>query len=46
MLYEHLYCEEEDTLSNVMDVYISNLRRKLGRDFVSTRRGEGYILVG
>ena len=44
MLYEHVYDESEDTRSNVVDVYISNLRRKLGRDFVKTRRGEGYIL--
>jgi len=43
-LYEHLYDEREDTLSNVVDVYVSNIRRKLGRDFVRTRRGEGYIL--
>jgi two-component system, OmpR family, response regulator len=43
-IYEHLYDEREDTLSNVVDVYISNIRRKLGHDFVRTRRGEGYIV--
>ncbi len=43
-LYEHLYDEREDTLSNVLDVYVSNIRRKLGRDLVRTRRGEGYVL--
>ncbi|MBI1853059.1 MAG: response regulator transcription factor [Planctomycetes bacterium] len=43
-LFEHVYDESEDTLSNVMDVYISNLRRKLGKDFITTRRGEGYLI--
>ncbi len=45
-LYDHVYDESEDTLSNVMDVYISNLRRKLGKDFIKTRRGEGYLING
>jgi len=43
-IYEHLYDDREDTLSNVVDVYISNIRRKLGRDFVRTRRGQGYVV--
>lgn len=43
-LYEHLYDEREDTASNVLDVFVSNLRRKLGRELVRTRRGEGYIV--
>jgi len=43
-IYEHIYDEREDTLSNVVDVYVSNIRKKLGRDFVRTRRGEGYIV--
>ncbi len=41
-LYDHLYGDEDDTLSNVLDVYVSSLRRKLGRDVIVTRRGEGY----
>src|SRR5262245_42714057 len=44
MIYGHVYDEREDTLSNVVDVYVSNIRRKLGRDFVTTRRGAGYIV--
>ncbi|MHC4551052.1 MAG: response regulator transcription factor [Planctomycetota bacterium] len=44
MIYEHIYDDSEDTLSNVVDVYVSNVRKKLGRDFVRTRRGEGYIV--
>jgi two-component system OmpR family response regulator len=44
MIYDHIYDENDDSLSNVVDVYVSNLRRKLGADFVKTRRGEGYIV--
>ncbi|MFM7036432.1 MAG: response regulator transcription factor [Planctomycetaceae bacterium] len=43
-IYEHLFDETEDSLSNLVDVHISNLRRKLGADFITTRRGQGYIL--
>lgn len=42
MLYDHLYDESGDTLSNLMDVLIYNLRTKLGRDLIETRRGHGY----
>jgi two-component system, OmpR family, response regulator len=44
MIYDHLYDETDDTLSNVVDVYVSNLRRKLGKNFIETRRNQGYIL--
>jgi two-component system OmpR family response regulator len=44
MIYDHLYDETDDTLSNVLDVYVSNLRRKLGKSFIETRRNQGYIL--
>jgi two-component system OmpR family response regulator len=44
MIYDHLYDETDDTLSNVLDVYVSNLRRKLGKNFIETRRNQGYIL--
>jgi two-component system, OmpR family, response regulator len=44
MIYEHVYGEDDDTLSNVVDVYICNLRKKLGGDLIHTRRGEGYIV--
>ena len=30
--------------SNVVDVYVGNLRQKLGRDQLETVRGEGYRL--
>lgn len=41
-LYDHLFDENEATLSNLLDVRVSNLRRKLGQDFIVTRRGHGY----
>jgi len=45
-LYEHLFDEDDSTLSNLLDVHVSNLRKKLGHDFVSTRRGHGYCIEG
>jgi two-component system OmpR family response regulator len=41
-LYEQLFDENESSLSNLLDVYVSNVRRKLGHDLISTRRGLGY----
>ena len=41
-LYEHLFDENEDTLSNLLEVHVCNLRRKLGPDLIRTRRGMGY----
>lgn len=43
-LLEHLYGNSEETLSNVLDVFVGSLRRKLGADVVQTRRGHGYIV--
>ena len=43
-LYEHLFDENESTLSNLLDVHVSNVRKKLGRDFIATRRGHGYSI--
>ena len=43
-LYEHLFDENEDSLSNLLDVHVSNLRKKLGADLITTRRGHGYII--
>jgi two-component system OmpR family response regulator len=41
-LYEHLFDENDDTLSNLLDVHVSNVRKKLGHEFIVTRRGHGY----
>jgi two-component system, OmpR family, response regulator len=45
-IYEHVYDEHEDTLSNVIDVFIAALRRKVGPDIIRTRRGHGYVIDG
>jgi two-component system OmpR family response regulator len=44
-LYEHLFDEEDSTLSNLLDVHVSNLRKKLGADIITTRRGHGYCIA-
>jgi two-component system OmpR family response regulator len=44
MIYDHLFDEDDDTLSNLVDVHVSNVRRKLGKEFITTRRGEGYFI--
>lgn len=43
-LYEHLFDESDDTLSNLLDVHIFSIRKKLGADLITTRRGQGYCI--
>jgi two-component system OmpR family response regulator len=43
-LYEHLFDENDDTFSNLLDVHVSNVRKKLGAEFIATRRGHGYCI--
>lgn len=38
--------QEAEVASNVLEVHISNLRRKLGRGFIETVRGLGYRITG
>ncbi|HLP76337.1 MAG TPA: response regulator transcription factor [Candidatus Paceibacterota bacterium] len=45
-LYEHLFNEDDSTLSNLLDVHVSNIRKKLGAEFITTRRGHGYCIEG
>jgi DNA-binding response OmpR family regulator len=48
-IVEHVWDEHYDPLSNVVDVYIQRLRRKLDAEgsesLIRTRRGEGYQLM-
>jgi DNA-binding response OmpR family regulator len=48
-LLEHLYDHNWEKFSNVLEVYISSLRRKLNRDnaspLIHTLKGRGYILL-
>ena len=46
MIYDHIFDEEDDSLSNLVDVHVANIRKKLGKDFITTRRGEGYQVYG
>lgn len=41
-LFEHLCDENDDTLSNVIDVHVGKIRKKLGRNFIATHHGLGY----
>jgi two-component system, OmpR family, response regulator PhoP len=49
-LLEHLYDYNWEKFSNVIEVYVSGLRRKLNdgssRQLIQTLRGQGYILQG
>jgi len=42
-LIEHVYSCDHDPDSNVIEVYINRLRRKLSKDMITTRRGQGYV---
>lgn len=45
-LWDHLYEFDSETASNVIEVMIYSLRRKLGpgADLIKTRRGQGYLI--
>jgi two-component system OmpR family response regulator len=45
-LWDHLYEFDSETASNVIEVMIYSLRRKLGpdTDLIKTRRGQGYLI--
>ncbi|MBC3420085.1 MULTISPECIES: response regulator transcription factor [unclassified Pseudomonas] len=45
-LAEHLYDGETERDSNVLEVHVNHLRRKLGRSVIETRRGQGYVYAG
>jgi len=50
MIWEHLYDENDDNTSNVVDVYIRYLRNKIDKNhspqLILTRWGEGYMVKG
>ena len=43
-IYEHIFDENDDSLSNLVEVHVMNVRKKLGKDFIATRRGQGYVI--
>lgn len=42
-LTDHVYEWDHDRDSNVLEVYVRRLRDKIGRDYIETRRGQGYL---
>ena len=45
-LTEHVYEQDFDRDSNLIEVYIRRLREKFGKGAIETRRGQGYRYVG
>lgn len=43
-LYDHIYDDRAAFVSNVIDVHVAALRRKLGRTLIQTRRGQSYLI--
>ncbi len=41
-LTDHIYGQDFERDSNVIEVLINRLRRKLGAELIETRRGRGY----
>ncbi|MGD9265262.1 MAG: response regulator transcription factor [Lysobacterales bacterium] len=44
-LSEHIYGQDLERDSNVIEVLINRLRGKLGADLIQTRRGLGYVIA-
>jgi DNA-binding response OmpR family regulator len=44
-LIEHVYDQDFDKDSNLIEVYIRRLRDKVGKERIVTRRGQGYIFL-
>ncbi len=45
-IIEHLYDFNAETFSNVVEVYVSSLRKRFGAQTIRTIRGQGYVLAG
>ena len=43
-LSEHLFDETDESMSNLLDVHLVNIRKKLGKSFITTRRGLGFCI--
>ncbi len=44
-LTEHVYDQDFDRDSNLIEVYVRRLRDKLGQGYITTKRGQGYIFT-
>ncbi len=45
-LIEHVYDQDFDRDSNLIEVYVRRLRTRIGRQRIETRRGQGYLFHG
>ncbi|MFQ5509043.1 MAG: response regulator transcription factor [Leptospirillia bacterium] len=45
-LEDHVYDMDAERESNVIEVYVARLRRKIGKTAIETRRGQGYVFTG
>lgn len=45
-LAEHVYESDREPDSNALEVLIGRIRRKIGSDLITTRRGQGYMMEG
>ena len=43
ILVDHIYDFDTDKQSNIIEVYVNHLRRKLGKHRFETHRGQGYV---
>ena len=44
-LSEHVFSSDNEPDSNIIEVYVTKLRQKIGHERIETRRGQGYTLV-
>jgi two-component system OmpR family response regulator len=42
-LVSHIYDNDSDQESNVIEVHVNHLRNKIGTEVIKTRRGQGYV---
>lgn len=45
-LTEHVYDQDFDRDSNLIEVYVRRLRERIGETRIATRRGQGYVFQG
>jgi two-component system OmpR family response regulator len=43
-IFDRLYNDDSEILSNAIDVHVASLRKKLGAGVIETRRGHGYLI--
>lgn len=44
-LTEHIYDQDFDHQSNVIEVLVNRVRKKIGKEAIKTKRGQGYFFI-